>query len=159
RVRRLAARHIDPDAIEGGHPLAKARAVLVGVVPGALQLPPVEVADALARLAQRAGLLARQRLQRLLQLFPWHLELGQRARRADTGMISSTGTRPLARKVLPVETRSTIASARPTSGASSIDPYRRIRSTCTPFAAKCSRVMLTYLVATRRRAPCRTAPA
>src|SRR2546426_12331923 len=36
--------------------LAKARAVLVDVVPGALQLPRVEVADPLARLAQGRGL-------------------------------------------------------------------------------------------------------
>src|SRR6267142_3790003 len=43
-------------------------------------------------------------------------------RRALIGMISSTAWRPLARSVLPLETRSTIASARPTSGASSIEP-------------------------------------
>src|SRR5258706_9051081 len=43
-------------------------------------------------------------------------------RRADTGMISSTGTSLLARSVLPLDTRSTIASASPSSGASSIEP-------------------------------------
>src|SRR5918994_746460 len=43
-------------------------------------------------------------------------------RRADTGMISSTATRPFALSVLPVDTRSTMASASPTSGASSIEP-------------------------------------
>src|SRR5688572_350937 len=78
--------------------------------------------------------------------------------RADTRMMSSTASRSFALSVLPVETRSTMASARPTSGASSIDPYSRIRSTWTPLAAKCSRVMLTYFVATLRRAPLRTAP-
>src|SRR3954468_21688536 len=50
-------------------------------------------------------------------------------RRAETGVISSTGTRSFALRVCPVETRSTMASASPTSGASSIDPYSRIRST------------------------------
>src|SRR5262249_16295506 len=50
-------------------------------------------------------------------------------RRADTGMISSTASRSFAFSVWPVETRSTMASARPTSGASSIDPYNRMRST------------------------------
>ncbi len=43
-------------------------------------------------------------------------------RRADTGMISSTATRSFAFSVLPVATRSTMASARPVSGASSIEP-------------------------------------
>ena len=42
----------------------------------------------------------------------------------------------------PELTRSTIASARPDSGASSIEPYSLIRSTCTPLAAKCSRARL-----------------
>ena len=40
-------------------------------------------------------------------------------------MISSTASRSFALSVLPVETRSTMASARPTSGASSIEPYSR----------------------------------
>ena len=73
--------------------------------------------------------------------------------RALIGMMSSTATRSFACSVRPVETRSTIASARPTSGASSIDPYSLIRSTCMPLAAKCSRAVRTYLVATRMRAP------
>ena len=72
-------------------------------------------------------------------------------------MISSTSTRWLARSVLPVETRSTIASASPVSGASSIEPYSLIRSTCTPLSEKCSRAICVYLVATRIREPCRTA--
>src|SRR3954467_8692807 len=50
-------------------------------------------------------------------------------RRAETGVISSTGTKSFALRVFPVDTRSTMASASPTSGASSIDPYSRIRST------------------------------
>ena len=41
---------------------------------------------------------------------------------APVGMISSTATRLLAASVLPVETTSTMASARPTSGANSIEP-------------------------------------
>ena len=43
-------------------------------------------------------------------------------RRAEISMISSTSTRRFAFSVLPDETRSTIASARPVSGASSIEP-------------------------------------
>ena len=43
-------------------------------------------------------------------------------RREETGMISSTATSWLALSVLPVDTRSTIASASPRIGASSIDP-------------------------------------
>src|SRR5205823_4490976 len=42
--------------------------------------------------------------------------------REEICMISSTSTRLFAFKVLPVATRSTIASARPVSGASSIEP-------------------------------------
>ena len=42
--------------------------------------------------------------------------------RAEIGMISSTALRWLAFSVFPLETRSTIASANPTSGASSIEP-------------------------------------
>jgi hypothetical protein len=42
--------------------------------------------------------------------------------RAEIGAISSTGFSPFAFSVLPVLTRSTIASASPTSGASSIEP-------------------------------------
>src|SRR5262249_20757516 len=42
--------------------------------------------------------------------------------RAEMSMIVSTSTKWLALSVLPVETRSTIASARPVSGASSIEP-------------------------------------
>src|ERR1700682_5239147 len=78
--------------------------------------------------------------------------------RALIGMMSSTATRSLALSVLPLLTRSTIASASPTSGASSIDPYSLIRSTCMPLAAKCSRAVVTYLVATERRAPRFSAP-
>src|ERR1700682_205162 len=47
---------------------------------------------------------------------------GLTIRRALIAMISSTATRPLALSVLPLLTRSTMASASPTSGASSIDP-------------------------------------
>eukprot|EP01022_Parablepharisma_sp_SALTPOND_P017907 TRINITY_DN290_c1_g1_i2.p1 TRINITY_DN290_c1_g1~~TRINITY_DN290_c1_g1_i2.p1 ORF type:complete len:1623 (-),score=570.02 TRINITY_DN290_c1_g1_i2:20056-24924(-) len=78
-------------------------------------------------------------------------------RREEISMMCSTSTSLLARSVPPVLTRSTMASDRPTSGPSSIEPYSLIRSTCTPLAAKCSRAVLTYLVTTRRRAPWRTA--
>ncbi|MNJ81787.1 hypothetical protein D3C77_807740 [compost metagenome] len=43
--------------------------------------------------------------------------------------ISSWGSRPLARKVLPVSTTSMILSASPTRGASSMEPYSLITST------------------------------
>ena len=43
-------------------------------------------------------------------------------RRELTAQISSTGSSPFARRVLPVSTRSTIRSASPTSGASSMEP-------------------------------------
>ena len=78
-------------------------------------------------------------------------------RREEMSAMCSTSTKSFARSVLPVLTRSTIASDKPTSGASSIEPYNLIKSTCTPLAAKCSRAACTYLVATRRRAPLRTA--
>src|SRR3569832_2313087 len=54
---------------------------------------------------------------------------------------------------------STMTADSPTSGASSIDPYSLMRSMCTPLLAKWSRAALTYLVATRMRAPCFTVPA
>ncbi|MNU01383.1 hypothetical protein D3C72_2447690 [compost metagenome] len=78
-------------------------------------------------------------------------------RRDEISMMCSTSTRLFARRVLPVLTRSTMASDRPTKGASSIEPYSLIRSTCTPLAAKCSRAVCTNLVATRKRAPWCTA--
>ena len=79
--------------------------------------------------------------------------------RAEIGMICSTSTRSFAFSVWPDETRSTMASARPVSGASSIEPYSLIRSTCTPLSAKWSLAMRVNLVATRRREPWRTAAA
>src|ERR1700682_2030319 len=85
-------------------------------------------------------------------------DAGLTINRALIAMISSTATRSLALSVLPLLTRSTMASASPTSGASSIDPYSLIRSTCMPLAAKCSRAVVTYLVATERRAPRFSAP-
>lgn len=48
----------------------------------------------------------------------------------------STASKPFAFKVFPVETKSTIASLKPTSGASSIEPYSLIMSTWTPLASK-----------------------
>ena len=50
------------------------------------------------------------------------IDAGFTMRRLVTAMISSTTLSLLARSVLPVSTRSTMASARPTSGASSIEP-------------------------------------
>ena len=47
-------------------------------------------------------------------------------------------------KVFPLETKSTIASLKPTKGASSIEPYSLMMSTCTPLSAKCSAAMSGY---------------
>src|SRR6266478_3741622 len=57
-------------------------------------------------------------------------------RRAVDVMISATSTRPLARSVSPDWTRSTMRSASPTSGASSMEPSRWIISTCMPRSEK-----------------------
>src|SRR5690606_15487042 len=78
-------------------------------------------------------------------------------RRELMSRMCSTSTSPLARSVPPVDTRSTMASASPTSGASSIEPYSLMRSTCTPFSAKCALALSMYLVATRIRPPGRDA--
>ena len=64
---------------------------------------------------------------------------------------SSTSTKPLAASVPPVSTTSTMQSARPTTGASSMEPYSLMISACTPAAAKKRLVLATYLVATRGR--------
>ena len=74
-------------------------------------------------------------------------------------MISSTSTSAFAFSVWPEATRSTMASARPVSGASSIEPYSLMMSTCTPLSAKWSRAMRVNLVATRMREPWRAARA
>ena len=67
--------------------------------------------------APTASMIARMRDSRFSFSAAWLT-----TRRAEICMICSTSTRWLARSVLPVETRSTIASARPVSGASSIEP-------------------------------------
>ena len=51
-------------------------------------------------------------------------------------MIWATSTRPLARRVSPDWTRSTMRSARPTSGASSMEPSSRNISTWIPRSEK-----------------------
>ena len=73
-------------------------------------------------------------------------------------MMRSTSTKWLALSVLPVETKSTMASAKPVKGANSIEPYNFTISTCTPLLAKKSRAIVVYLVATFKRAPCLTLP-
>src|SRR4029077_2911511 len=69
--------------------------------------------------------------------------------RAVERMISSTSTSRLASSVLPDCTRSTMRSANPTSGASSIEPSRCTISTWMPFSEKYASVTRGYLVATR----------
>ena len=49
--------------------------------------------------------------------------------RADSGQISSKTCSPFSRSVAPVSTISTITSASPTIGASSIEPYSLMIST------------------------------
>ena len=70
--------------------------------------------------------------------------------RADTGATVSMGTRPLAFRVAPVSTISTMASVRERMGASSTLPSILMMSTSIPFSAKKARVTAGYLEATRR---------
>ena len=69
--------------------------------------------------------------------------------RAVEVRISATSTSPLARRVSPDCTRSTMRSARPTSGASSMEPSSFTISTWMPRSEKYSSVRRGYLVATR----------
>src|SRR5205807_1419501 len=73
--------------------------------------------------------------------------------RALTCSRSSTTTRPFCSSVRPVSTRSTIASARFATAASSTDPESRTMSTGTPRRAKARAVRRGYLVATRKERP------
>ena len=61
--------------------------------------------------------------------------------------MSSATFSPFSFMVAPVSTISTIASAKPTNGANSIEPYSLIISTPTAFSAKYFSVMFTILVA------------
>ena len=63
----------------------------------------------------------------------------------------SISTRPLAFKVAPDETRSTMRRQSPKLGASSMAPLSLMHSARTPRLAKWAVVILGYLVATRRR--------
>src|SRR5262249_1745083 len=63
--------------------------------------------------------------------FSFRLALLTTTRAVDCAM-HSTSMRPCAFSVLPVSTRSTIRSARPTKGANSIEPYNLTISTGTP---------------------------
>src|SRR5690606_40668375 len=71
-------------------------------------------------------------------------------RRAEIGMITSVSTRPLSARVRPVETRSTMRSASPSEGASSIAPLSLTHSAWMPWRSNQRLVMLGYLVATLR---------
>ena len=70
--------------------------------------------------------------------------------RALTWATSSMGTRPFSRRVAPVSTMSTMASARPRMGASSTEPSILMISTSMPFFSKKARATLGYLLAMRR---------
>ena len=70
-------------------------------------------------------------------------------RRAVDRVISATSTRPFALSVSPDWTRSTMRSASPTRGASSIEPSRRTISTWIPRSVKYCSASRGYFVATR----------
>src|SRR5205085_956518 len=74
-------------------------------------------------------------------------------RRAVTWSRSSTTARPFCSSVRPVSTRSTIASARFATAASSTDPDSRTTSTGTARRAKARAVRRGYFVATRNERP------
>src|SRR5262249_11674945 len=69
--------------------------------------------------------------------------------RAVDRAISATSTSPLTLRVSPDWTRSTMRSARPTSGANSIEPSTRTSSTWMPRSVKYCSAMRGYFVATR----------
>ena len=81
------------------------------------------------------------------------------ARRAPPRTRAATPTerRPFVRSVLPLETRSTIASASPSRGASSTEPVTRSSSTSSPRSAAARARAAGRLVATR--APSRSSSA
>mmetsp|Transcript_29288 Transcript_29288/g.53048 ORF Transcript_29288/g.53048 Transcript_29288/m.53048 type:complete len:339 (-) Transcript_29288:252-1268(-) len=96
-----------------GRPMAQALELGVEVGGGGRELADqghVETALAKASISGR-------RVSRLSFSAAWLT-----TRRDEMSMICSTSTSLLARSVPPVETRSTMASARPVSGASSIEP-------------------------------------
>ena len=80
-------------------------------------------------------------------------------RASSTASDSSTiaiGRRPLARSVSPVDTRSTMASAASSRGASSTDPWMAVISASSPRSARNRRVVSGCDVAMRRPASCST---
>ena len=70
--------------------------------------------------------------------------------RALTWATSSMGTSPFSRRVAPVSTMSTMASASPRMGASSTLPSIFTVSTSIPFFSKKARATSGYLEAMRR---------
>ena len=69
--------------------------------------------------------------------------------RAVQTAISSRTTRLFSRSVVPVAVRSTIASTRPVSGASSTDPLTSTISACRPVSSRWRAAIRGYLVAIR----------
>src|SRR5690606_20222408 len=83
-------------------------------------------ASTAASIASRIGWICACRVFMLARLTIRRLEMWQ---------ISSVGSSPSARRVLPVSTISTMRSARPTNGASSIAPYNLMTSAWRPCDA------------------------
>src|SRR6185369_17898526 len=82
----------------------------------------------------------------------WVAEAGWATRIAWDARTSAIGRSPFMASVDPVETRSTIASARPRFGATSTAPDSGITSTATPIPAKYALAAFGWDVATRRPA-------
>src|SRR5439155_16047706 len=85
-------------------------------------------------------------MRRLMAAYSVFMAARLTMRRAVERVISATSTRPFTRSVSPDCTRSTMRSARPTSGASSTEPSSRTISTWTPRAEKYCSVSRGYLV-------------
>ena len=85
----------------------------------------------------------------------WPFPPGRATSTASDEKSTASERRPFVRIVFPLETRSMIASARPSRGATSTDPVTSISSTSIPRSASSSRASREYTVAARwpRRSP------
>ena len=82
----------------------------------------------------------------------WTWAVGLATRIASEARTSAIGRRPFITRVDPVDTRSTIASARPSRGATSTAPEIEMTSTASPACSKNRRVVFGWAVAIRRPA-------
>ena len=81
RISRLAARHVESDAVERGDLLAQHGAVVFGIGPGTLDLLLVVAPHTRCRRLQRRTGIGRQTSQRGIELGPAQFQTGQRSRR------------------------------------------------------------------------------